>query len=143
MFGVFACRTTAELLTAIIAQTSSSTCCALFVCYVCLMLWPYFRASRALGRERCITMGFSNVSLIKLHYLASHPLASSLGLCFLGARRRSRFLVTPEKHFWGPNVFWGGRKSYLTAEPHDEAAPEKNEKKNNELFPLGRRKIRL
>ena len=63
-------------------------------------------------------------------------------------------LRTAEKKMWGRNKILGaeknlggrkknlgGRKSYLTAEHHNEAAPKK--KKKNEVFPLGRRKIRL
>ena len=40
----------------------------------------------------------------------------------------------------GRKINLGGRKSYLAAEHHNEAAPEK---KKIEVFPLGRRKIRL
>ena len=42
-----------------------------------------------------------------------------------------------EKTFWGAICFWGGRKSYLAAEHHNEAA---SEKKNPRFFRLGAEK---
>ena len=45
----------------------------------------------------------------------------------------------PKKSFGARSFFGGGRKSYLAPEHHNEAAP----KKKAEVFPLGRRKIRL
>ena len=47
---------------------------------------------------------------------------------------RPKKIVRPKKKF-------GVRKSYLAAEYHNEAAPKK--RKKNEVFPLGRRNIRL
>ena len=44
----------------------------------------------------------------------------------------------PKKKIGGRNFLGGGRKRYLAAEHHNEAAPKK---KKAEVFPLGGRKI--
>ena len=61
-------------------------------------------------------------------------------LLVLDAEKR-RFFGAPKKQK-RLKIFLGGRKSYLAAEHHNEAAPKKN-KKNPEVFPLGRQKILL
>ena len=73
-----------------------------------------------------------------------------LGLCSFGARRKSRFLVLGAAVFRSaekkkpPKFFLRGRKSYLAAEHHSEATPEKNKnKKKTRFFRLGAEKYDL
>ena len=46
---------------------------------------------------------------------------------FFGALKKKK---VPKNIFGGLKIFWGGRKSYLAAEHHNEAAPKKKTKKN-------------
>ena len=64
-----------------------------------------------------------------------------LGLCSFDARRESRFLVLGAKKRRLKSrrkIFLGGRKSYLAAEHHNEAAPKKKIK--TRFFRLGAEK---
>ena len=66
------------------------------------------------------------------------PRMQILGLCSFDARRKSRFwFLAPKNGSFSERlkkiksrrkIFLGGRKSYLAAEHHNEAAPEKKKK---------------